>query len=192
MSISYKILFASAWLLILSLNSHFVLAQESVGVERFGKTLNTGVGLAYYGHVGHTLPVLHANYEFDVANNFTLAPFITLYSYEKESFWGNGNSPDGLYTYRVIVVPIGLKGTYYFDELIEAGSNWDFYAAGSLGIAIRNTHWEDGYFGNKSVKHGSSGVYLDLHVGCEYHVSRKVGVFLDLSTGISTFGLAIH
>jgi hypothetical protein len=31
-----------------------------------------------------------------------------------------------------------------------------------------------------------------LHVGAEYHLSRKVGLFLDLSTGVSTLGLAFH
>jgi hypothetical protein len=90
------------------------------------------------------------------------------------------------------VIPIGVKGTYYFDRLLGAGSRWDFYLAGSLGFAIRSTVWENGYGGETVVSRGSSGLYLDAHIGAEYHASQKVGLFLDLSTGLSTFGIAVH
>lgn len=169
-----------------------VSAQETTNSEKFGKTLNTGIGIGYYGYVGQFMPVLHANYEFDVAKNFTLAPFITVYSYEKNYYWGNKNYPDRYYFYRVTVIPVGVKGAYYFDQLLHANSKWDFYAASSLGFAIRKTNWENGYYGEKSVRHGSSGLYLDVHIGSECHLNNKLGLFLDLSSGISTFGLAVH
>jgi hypothetical protein len=35
-------------------------------------------------------------------------------------------------------------------------------------------------------------LFLDLHLGAEYHLNNRVGLFLDLSTGVSTIGLAIH
>ena len=168
-------------------------AQESTSSsEKFGSTLNAGLGIGYYGYVGHSMPVFHANFEIDLAKNFTLAPFITYFSYEKNHYWGNKNYPYRNYYYRVTVIPIGVKGTYYFDQLLNANNNWDFYLAGSLGFAIRNSSWEDGYQGDKHIERGASGVYLDVHIGTEYHLNDKLGLFLDLSTGVSTLGLAVH
>lgn len=184
----------SALLMIMAAITN-VSAQETKNLENaesYGNTLNLGVGVGYYGYVGHSMPVVHADYELNVANNFTLAPFITFYSYQDYYYWGNPNYPYRDYSYRETVIPIGVKGSYYFDQLLHAGSKWDFYLAASLGFAIRKTTWESGYYGETTVVHGSSGLYLDGHIGTEYHCNQKMGLFLDLSTGISTFGLAIH
>ncbi len=160
--------------------------------EQYGHVLNVGFGNGYFSYVGHSIPVLHANYEFQVARNFTLAPFITFYSYSNYQYWGNAQNPYKNYYYRQSVIPIGLKGSFYLDDLFSAGDNWDFYMAGSLGVALRTTTWDDGYMGNRSISHGTSGVYLDGHLGVEYHINQKIGALIDLSTGISTFCLAIH
>jgi hypothetical protein len=161
--------------------------------ESFGNTLNLGVGIGYYGYIGHTLPVVHADYEFNVAKNFTLAPFVTVYSYRNYYYWGNPNYPYRNYYYRETVIPVGVKGCYYFDQLLHAGPKWDFYLGASLGFAFRRTIWESGYYGETTiVDHGTSGLYLDGHIGTEYHMNDRLGLYLDLSSGISTFGLAIH
>jgi hypothetical protein len=165
---------------------------KATSPENYGKTLNLGLGIGYYGYVGHSMPVLHADYEFNVAKNFTLAPFITYYSYQNYYYWGNHNYPYKEYSYHQTVIPVGVKGTYYFDQLLHAGPKWDFYLAGSLGFAIRKTIWESGYYGETRVQNASSGLYLEGHIGAEYHVNRKMGLVLDLSSGVSTFGLAIH
>jgi len=172
-------------------------SQEVSDREKFGNTLNLGAGIGYYGYVGHSLPVATLNFELDVARNFTLAPFAGFYSYQKSYYWGNPGKPDSdpsyrLYVYRETVVPVGVKGTYYFDQLFHANPKWDFYAAGSLGFAIRNVVWEADYYGDKHVYKSASPLYLDAHVGAEYHMTEKAGIFLDLSSGVSTFGLAIH
>lgn len=167
-------------------------AQEKNTSESFGNTLNLGIGIGYYGYVGHSIPVVHADYEFNVARNFTLAPFITVYSYRNYYYWGNPNYPYRDYSYRQTVIPIGVKGSYYFDQFLGAGSKWDFYLAASLGFAIRKTTWENDYYGETNIQHSSSGLYLDGHIGTEYHLNERIGLFLDLSSGISTFGLAIH
>src|SRR6185503_2290454 len=99
-----------------------ISAQDSISGEKYGKTLNGGVGIGYYGYVGHAMPVLHANFEFDVAKNLTLAPFITYYSYQNNYYWGNPKYPYRDYSYRQTVIPVGIKGTYYFDQLLKAGS----------------------------------------------------------------------
>ena len=161
-------------------------AQNKNYSENHGGTLNLGLGIGgyggYYGYYGSTLPVFSLNYEFDVAKNFTLAPFITFVTYH--DYYNN-------YGYRESVIPIGVKGSYYFDDILNANSNWDFYLAGSLGFSIIKTSWDDGYKGNNDLR-TADPLFLDLHIGTEYHLSKKVGLFLDLSTGVSTVGLAIH
>jgi hypothetical protein len=171
-----------------------ISAQGTSSGEKYGSTLNIGIGLGgfygygYFGYVAHSMPVLHADYEFDVARNFTLAPFISFYSY-RNGYYDNSNNR---YYYHETVIPVGVKGTYYFDELFRAGPKWDFYAAGSLGFAIAHSYWDNGYTGNRNVYHGASPLFLDIHIGAEYHFNNRLGAFLDLSSGVSTIGLAIH
>jgi hypothetical protein len=179
-------------LLLLTITCTRIFAQDRSASERYGKTLNGGIGIGYYGYVGHSSPVLHLNYEFDVAKSFTLAPFITYLSYRNDYYWGNPKYPYRYYSYRETVIPIGVKGSYYFDQLLNAGSKWDFYLAGSLGFAIRTVSWESGYYGEQRIDRGPGALYLDAHIGTEYHLNQKVGLYLDLSSGISTFGLAVH
>lgn len=159
--------------------------------ETYGRTLNLGLGVGgyggYYKYAGRSLPVFHINYELNVARNFTLAPFLSISTFREDRYWDNGN-----YTYRATVIPIGVKGTYYFDELFNATSPWDFYAAGSLGFAIVNSRWDDGYNGDKNYYRGDNSLFLDIHIGAEYHFNNRIGMFLDLSSGVSTVGLAIH
>jgi len=182
-----KIVLVCSLLLVLG---NMVTAQENTKTiaDKYGRTLNVGLGVGYYGYAGHSMPVLHADYEIDVAKNFTLAPFISFFSYRNDYYYNNNNS----YYYHETVVPIGLKGSYYFDDLLKASANWDFYLAGSLGFAFRTTSWENGYNGDRNAYNGASPLFLDFHIGTEYHFNKKLGAFLDLSTGVSTVGLAIH
>lgn len=182
--------FTTLILLFIAINN--MLGQENKTTEKFGNTLNLGAGIGYYGYVGQSLPVALINFEFDVAKNFTLAPFIGFYSFQRNYYWGDKNNPQRYYSYKTVVVPVGVKGTYYFDQLFHANPKWDFYAAGSIGFAFRNSVWESGYYGDQKVYQSASPLYLDAHIGSEYHMTSKLGLFLDLSTGVSTFGLAIH
>lgn len=77
--------------------------------EKYGNKLNIGFGLGYTDYYS-SLSVVQLNYELDAGRNFTLAPFITFYNYHY-----------GYNTYRETIVPIGVKGYYYFDELLGAG-----------------------------------------------------------------------
>lgn len=170
----------------------FTINKMQAQTEKYGSAFNIGVGIGYYRYVGNSVPVLHANYEFDVAKDFTLAPFITHYSYKNEYFWGNNNRPYRYYKYSETVTPIGVKGSYYFDDALNANKKWDFYLAGSLGFAIRRTTWENEYEGTRTSRQGTSPLYLDIHLGTEYHLNKSAGLFLDLSSGVSTFGVAFH
>jgi hypothetical protein len=159
--------------------------------ETYGRTFNLGLGVGGYSgysrYATHVVPVFNINYEFDVARNFTLAPSISFYSYSDSYYWSNDT-----YTYRETVIPIALKGAYYFDELLTANSNWDFYAAASAGFAIVSSRWEAGYDGDRNYFNRGRSVFVDLHAGAEYRFSNKAGVFLDLSSGVSTIGIAFH
>jgi hypothetical protein len=182
---------ASILVIVFSLFQLNITAQE-----KFGKTLNLGLGIGgrtgYYGYAARSLPVFHLNYEFDVAKDFTLAPFISVSTFTNDYYWGNNNNPYRNYTYRETIIPIGVKGSYYFDNLLKANKKWDFYLAGSLGFAIINQSWDNGYNGDKNYYQGGSNLFLDLHIGTEYHFNNNVGAFLDLSSGVSTIGLAFY
>lgn len=164
-------------------------AQEGQTNEKYGNTLNLGLGIGYYGYVGHSIPVIHGDFEFDVAKSFTLAPFVSFYSYRSDYYYGNKHDR---YYYHETVIRGGVKGTYYFDDLLDANPKWDFYLGGSLGFAVSNSYWDDGYPGDHDYYHSAKPVYLDLHIGSEYHFNNKIGAFLDLSTGVSTIGIGIH
>jgi|ERR1035437_375099 hypothetical protein len=177
-----KVLTVTIALFLLTLGTN-LSAQKNNYSDSYGNVLNIGLGIGgysgYYGYIGHTLPVFNINYEFGVARNFTLAPFVTFYSYSDPN-------------YTTYVTPIGVKGTLYLDQLLHAGPHWNFYVAGSLGVALVNTTWNADYPGDRSYYHSVDPLYLDLHVGTEYRFTRNIGAFLDLSTGISTIGIAIH
>ncbi|QSE96451.1 hypothetical protein [Fulvivirga lutea] len=173
-----------------------VLHFNGYSQEKYGGTLNLGLGVAghsgYYKYAGRSIPVFNINYEFDVAKNFTLAPFASIYTFRDEYYWGNNNNPGKYYNYREVVIPVGVKGFYYFDDLINLTSDWDFYAGASLGFAIVNSSWESGYLGDKNYYHRNNNVFLDIHVGASYHFNEKIGAYIDLSSGISTIGIQIQ
>ena len=138
------------------------LAQTSTGSsEKYGKTLNLGVGIGYSGYRGHSGAALMLNYEFDVAPYFTLAPFIAYYSYSNSYYWGNKNYPYRNYTYRETSIPIGVKGAYYFDKLLE-----EYGEPNKVLIEINEA---------SSATHNFAGVYVlyeDKHILATYSFSR--------------------
>ncbi len=170
---------------------------QQVANENFGKALNVGAGIGYYGYVGHAMPVLDVNYEMQVARNFTLAPFTGIYTYRNNFYWGNPKLPANdpsyrRYYYRETVIPIGVKGAFYFDQLFKANPSWDLYAAASAGFRIRSVIWDDGYEGDRFAYTNVRPFRTDAHIGAEYHLNSATGIYLDLSTGVSTFGFAFH
>lgn len=185
------ILFILLVVLFVHTNS-FGQAQKKDNIEKFGNTLNLGLGLGYYGYVPGAIPAFNINYEFDVARIFTLAPFVNAYTYRNYYYWGDDNNAYREYSYQRTAVPIGAKATYYFDELLNSGRKWDFYAAGSVGFVIVSTTYEEGYGGSRATYNGISPLYIDAHLGSEFHMTNTFGIYLDLSTGLSTFGVAVH
>lgn len=154
--------------------------------EKYGNTFNLGAGLGYYGYIGLPVPALNINYEFDLVPNVTLAPFASILHYAEKSYYGGKN-----YKYNNTVIPIGIKSYYYFDGLFKWDKRFDVYAGLSLGFNLAFGRWDNDYNG-PSYAPGYIPVYYELHAGGEYHFKENLGVYLDLSTGLSTVGLAFH
>lgn len=181
-------------LLILGVSSGKMLSQEAETKisENYGGVLNVGVGLGYYNYVGSTMPVIHADYEVQLMDNLTVAPSISVYQYSGQHLWVNSEGAYRNYSYDETVIPLGLKVSCYFDELLHAGPKWDFYSSGSLGLIVRKTSWEKAYSGPKDIQPGTGPLCLDFHIGTEFHMTGLLGLQLDLSTGVSTLGLCFH
>lgn len=180
-------------------NKSLFLKEKSTlktNVSEFGNTLNIGLGFGYGNYAG--VPIM-LNYEIDVANNFTLAPFIgfgtNTYNERGGGYYTSKGEwiPVDDYYYRSIYIPIGLKGTFYFDELLGLIDPLDIYAAASLGFTYWNWSSNHGDFDSSDYRksQGASALWLALHIGIEYHFNDKIGAFLDASTGMSTIGISI-
>ncbi|HEY4798040.1 MAG TPA: hypothetical protein VII99_03085 [Bacteroidia bacterium] len=168
-------------------------AQRIANYEKYGRMLNIGMGVGNYKYADHSMPVLHANYEIDVVKYLTLAPFVTFYTHRSNLFWGNTFNTYKNYSYRETVIPFGLKGSVYYDKLVNAGIKWDFNISVSAGVFLRSILWDNNYYGDKTVlSPKNEGFFLDMHAGARYHFNRHLGMFLDFSTGVSTFGLSVH
>ena len=97
--------------LIATLVLFFSLSGANAQSETYGKTLNLGLGLGYgYYYYGTGVPIL-ANYEFDVAKNVTVAPFIGFYTL----FW-LGLS---LFTIRTFLVSYRTTGRLFGHNIIS-------------------------------------------------------------------------
>ncbi len=180
-----KVLTVTVAMILLMVGTSLSAQYKNHSYDNYGHTLNIGLGVGGYsgyydyGYNGHTLAAFNVNYEFQVAKNFTLAPFITLYSYSDPN-------------YTTWVTPIGVKGSYYLDQLLHANPHWNFYVGASLGVALVSTTWNADYYGDRSYYTAANPLYVDFHLGTEYRFNKNIGAFLDLSTGISTIGIAIH
>ncbi len=159
--------------------------------ESYGNTVNVGLSLAYYKFVGEAVPAVRINYEIDVAEDITVAPFVGYFGFHSFAF-PDKNSPLYRHYYREIVMPMGATGYYYFDGLLGDHEAWDFYAGLSLGIQYRRKTWTDGYVGASTVAKNTADFYYDGHIGVEYHLSSKIGAYLDLSKGMTMFGIGVH
>jgi len=177
-------------LMISALFFQHVTAQKygSKPSEQFGHTLNIGAGVGYHRYLNYPTPVVVINYEFDLVRNITLAPIIGVSTYRDSHYWGNYNNAYRDYHYRQTAISIGIKGSYYFDELLMLNTKWDVYTAASIGVQPVITTWDNGYYGNKKLTNTPGLVFASGHLGARYHFSKRVGVFVDLSTGIFTTG----
>jgi len=157
-------------------------------IETYGRSFNMGVGPGYFSASILPAPFFTINYEFDVLNNFTLAPFVSLASYKSEA----SIIASRYYYHRATILPFGIKATYYLDKLLKIPNKWDFYIGCSVGYTYIRKAWDFGYPGINGGIPGLREEYVHAHAGAEYHVSRKAGLFVDVSTGVAVVGVSIH
>jgi hypothetical protein len=167
-------------------------AQEISPSEKYGNTLNAGMGCGYFAYIGYATSVFHLDFEIALDKNLTIAPSLMIYSYQKSILWGDQDHLTRNYNYGETVLPMGIKVTYYFDQLLKAGLKWDFYSSGTLGFILRSTKWERGYKGQININPGTGPLYIDFHLGSEYHLTKVMGIYLDVSLNVATFGTSIH
>lgn len=96
---------------------------------------------------------LGASYDIPVATDISIAPFA---STDLNLNW----------------LTIGVKGDYYFDNLIGMTEPWDFYAGANAGYGLR--------IGDDTE---SNGFDIGLQVGGRWFWSEKWGLYLEFGGG---------
>lgn len=182
---SAKALLLTALILFTDINASLAQNNDS---EPMGRAFNAGMGPGYFGGLQLPAPYTTINYEYEVAGYTTIAPFLGFASYRSAPQVLGGKN----YYYRATILPVGIKATYYLDKLLHIPCRWDVYVAGSAGYAFTTKEWDYGYPGTDDAVPGITPHFLLLHLGAEYHVSKRTGLFADVSTGVATFGFAIH
>lgn len=165
---------------IIILLSALVVSQQAFAQYKKGdKLLNAGIGLgAYYGG---GVPI-GASLEFGVTDEISVGPMIDFYS------WGYNF---GGYKWRYTFVPIGVRGSYHVNELLNLDNDkLDLYGGLGLGYYISKYSDNSGYVGSYNNAYGSR-VFLNAHVGGRYYFKPNLGGFAELGYGVSTLKLGI-
>lgn len=129
--------------------------------------LSVGVGASGWG-----IPI-YLRYEHPVADNITVgaaASFQTKgYTYWRGTYYGfNG------------------RGSYHFNELLNAPDEWDFYGGASLGYYFYKWKWTNEYPG---VYDPATGYFnVGLHVGARYFVKENIAINVEAGGGSSISG----
>ncbi len=140
-------------------------AQER---ELHGSALNLGVGIG-----ARQAAVYHINYEFDVVPSFTIAPSASFYGYTK-------------------FVPIGVKGSFYFDDVLNLDREWDLYVGATAAMGIVSDEWNNQAYRDMYRFRGANNLFFDVHLGAEYQVTPRAGMFIDLASNAATIGIVLR
>lgn len=157
-----------------------VSSQSFAQYQKGDKLLNAGIGLgAYYGG---GIPI-GASLEFGITDQISVGPQIDYYS------WGYNF---GLgYRYRYTFIPIGVRGSYHLNEVLNLGNEkLDLYAGAGLGYYISSYSDNTGYTGVYDNAYGGR-VFLNIHAGGRYYFKPNLGGFAELGYGVSTLKVGV-
>jgi hypothetical protein len=130
--------------------------------------LSVGVGFSGWG-----IPVF-ARYEHPVADNITVGGTV--------SFQSKGETYAS-YKWKHTITGLNARGSYHFNELLNAPDEWDFYAGASLGYFIWNTKYDESGTIYDYTGSGSGGFGIGGHAGARYFVKENLAVTLELGGG---------
>lgn len=137
------------------------------------KMLSAGLGISGWG-----IPV-YVRFELPVANNITVGGVL---SYQSKGY----NS--SVYNYRVSYFGISARGSYHFNELLDASDDWDFYAGASIGYFFASFSGDD-FFGSSGL--WGNSVSLGAHVGARYFINEKIAINAEAGGGSAVGGATI-
>jgi hypothetical protein len=136
--------------------------------------LDFGIGFNYYG-----IPI-HAAGEKLVVDNISVGAYANYMNFNNIGFIGS--------TYSYHLLYLGVKGNYYFNQLLGYGSKkYHLYAGLNIGYAklITSDNSFSGY---------NSRPFLGGQIGVRYFFNKKFGVFAEgdySGIGGGTIGLSI-
>lgn len=161
-----------------------------------------GVGIGFFNQIrpsGFTtnLPPIQLQYEHGLFDNFTLSGLV---GFSTSSFIDKGyrTIPFSPYVYEyqeyewnVTNIVIGLKGTYYFDELIDLPDNLVPYGSLMLAhnIVSENVTMRAGSeFLNPSLDPvNQSESFVGLVVGAKYFLGDNLSIYGEFGKSIALF-----
>lgn len=136
------------------------------------KMLSVGLGVSGWG-----IPI-YARFEMPIADNITVGGSL--------SFQSKNYSYTTAYKYRITYIGINGRGSYHFNELLNAPDEWDFYAGASLGYFIASYSGDD-----SPVLTGGSTVSVGVHVGARYFLNEKIALNAEAGGGSALAGATI-
>lgn len=129
---------------------------------------SVGVGASGWG-----IPVF-VRYEHPVADNVTVGGTLSFQSKTED---------EGSYKWNNNIFGLNARGSYHFNELLNAPDEWDFYAGASLGYFFWNTKYDGPGVGFDYSGSGVGGFSIGAHVGARYFVKENLGINLELGGG---------
>ncbi|MEZ4798700.1 MAG: hypothetical protein R2809_02750 [Flavobacteriales bacterium] len=158
-------------LIVLGISSNNLLAQG--GPDQ--KFLNAGVGLSGWG-----VPI-YANFEFPIANDFTLSVGGSYQSRVERYYY----LPGQRIGWRHNILGLQIAGNYYFDNLIDLPSDFDLYAGIQAEYYVWRTRLVDNKYGTVEYSgSGLGGAGISGLIGGRYHVKPgKLSLNLQLAGG---------
>jgi outer membrane immunogenic protein len=151
----------------------FVMFSTSSYAQFNPYSEGTGLFSVGFGLSGWGIP-LFARYEHPVADNVTVGG--TLSFQTKTDTYGTEK-------WRNTYYGINARGSYHFNELLDASDEWDFYAGASLGYFFWNGKYEGTAGSYTYTGSGANTFGIGAHVGARYFVKENLGINLEFGGG---------
>ena len=136
-------------------------------------TDGSGLATVGVGFSGWGIPIF-VRYEHPVADNITVGGAASFQTHSEN--WSS-------YKWKHTIVGLNARGSYHFNEIINAPDEWDFYGGVSLGYYIWNTKYDGPGSAYVYSGGGSGGFNIGAHVGATYFVKDNLGITVELGGG---------